>query len=119
LVRSGRGSALVAWREVLESAAEAGVELDRGQTPRAVVLRLSRARGISDAGRAALERLCAAVELSEFGPPGTTGAAPSLADDAELVVLCLLAGLDADRRARAHLLAPSLVSGTRDWLRRR
>lgn len=118
LVRSGRGSALVAWREVLDSAADAGVDVDRGLTPRSVVLRLSRARGMTDAGRAALDRLCAAVERHEFGPPGSSGAATSLAADAELVIACLLAGLDADRRARAHLLAPSLVSGARDWLRR-
>lgn len=110
-VRSGRGSPALAWREVLDTALDAGVDVARGATPRAVVARLSRARGMTEDARAALERLCAALELAEFGPPGRAVLAgdPALADDVELVVARLLSGLEGGDLARARLFAPSVV----------
>lgn len=117
--RAGRRPAATAWREVLDTAKDVGVELSPGLTPRAVALRLSRVRGMNDAARAALDRIREALELSEFGPPGVAFSAMSLADDAERVIARLLAGVEADRRARARLLAPSLVAGARDWWHRR
>lgn len=123
-VRAGRGSAATAWRELLDSAMDAGLNLSASLTPRGVVERLSRARGVDDAARAALERLCTELERSEFGPPGAAvsgsvgvPAGASLADDVELVIGRLFAGAEGSGRARARLLAPSLVATTRSRLR--
>ncbi|MBX3094356.1 MAG: transglutaminase domain-containing protein [Cryobacterium sp.] len=108
--RAGRRPAATAWREVLDTAKDAGVELSPALTPRAVVERLSRVRGMNDTAREALDRIREALELSEFGPPRDASPSGSLADDLESVIARLLAGLESGNRARAHLLAPSLVS---------
>lgn len=120
-VRAGRGSPALAWREVLDTALDAGVDVAAGSTPRAVVARLSRARGMTEDARAALERLCAALEVAEFGPPGGAplGDGSALADDLELVVASLLGGLDSGDRVRARLLSPALVADARNRFLRR
>ncbi|WP_344757666.1 transglutaminase family protein [Leifsonella bigeumensis] len=122
-LRAGRGTAASAWHEVMESAEDIGVTVSRTLTPREAVARLHRVRGMSDAGREALDRIGRAIEREGYGRPtrdGTAGYGESrvidvrsgLADDLAIVLRCLKAGADGNDRLRATMLPPSLVSRT-------
>lgn len=122
-LRSGRGTAASAWHEVMESAEDVGILVSRALTPREAVARLNRVRGMSDAGREALERIGRAVEREGYGRPTPVGVAepgePSvsqvqsgLAADLTVVLGCLRAGADGNGRLRAAMMPPSLVSRT-------
>lgn len=113
ILRNGKGSARLAWREVVETAADVGAGVSATLTPRATVQRLSRAPGMTESARAALDRLGVALERELYGPATGTPTGPfavELATDAERVIACLRAGQQRGDRARSFLLPPSLVS---------
>ncbi|MHB1235284.1 MAG: transglutaminase TgpA family protein, partial [Microbacteriaceae bacterium] len=112
-LRKGTGTAMLAWREVLETAEDAGARPSSTLTPRAAVERLSRIQGVTEPAKAALARIGAVLERELYGPPrGIDPAAlAGLAGDVERVVCCLRPQRGAGRRARSFLLPSSLLSG--------
>jgi transglutaminase-like putative cysteine protease len=111
---SGTGTAESAWRELLETAEDVGIGLGPTLTPRGVVARLQRVKGMSGGSAEALERIRAAVEMEGYGRPAADKAlgalhGPELAKDLSTVVACLRTSVDEGTRIRAALLPPSLV----------
>lgn len=109
-LRSGRGSAMLAWRELLATATDVGLVLRRTETPRETVERLRRARGMTGSGRDAVNRIGAAVERERFGRPSELADSGSLADDVAIVTACLRSGIAGSERLRATLWPNSLVN---------
>lgn len=111
-LRSGRGTAASAWRELLESSEDVGVRVSPTLTPREAVARLQRVRGMNPAGQVALERIGEAVEREGYGRPATAkvGVGLAIAKDLTTVLTCFRAGIDNSANLRATLLPPSLVS---------
>jgi len=115
-LRSGSGSAASAWHEILESAEDIGIIVGETLTPRGVVARLERVRGMSGAGSDALARIRDAVEREEYGRPHAAAEAvprPALATDLTEVLSRLSTSVDSGTRMRAALLPPSLVQRAR------
>jgi transglutaminase-like putative cysteine protease len=137
-LKRGTGTAASAWRELLEFAEDVGIVIGPNLTPREVVARLRRVRGMSGEGAESLERIRAAVELEGYGRPAvdSAGAAPSikvlrntaptntapsntapsntsLAGDLATVLARLSASVDRGVRMRAALAPPSLVRRAR------
>jgi transglutaminase-like putative cysteine protease len=113
-LRSGRGTAASAWRELLESSEDVGVTVSPTLTPREAVARLQRVRGMNSAGQLALVSLGEAVEREGYGRPRTAegGSGVAIAQDLTTVLACFRAGVDSSVNLRATLLPPSLVSRT-------
>ncbi len=113
-LKSGRGAARAAWQELLETAEDLGMVLGSTLTPREVVARLKRVRGMSGECGEALERIRASVEREGYGRP-QTGTSPddTLARDLATVRARLHASVDSGVRMRAALLPPSLVRRVR------
>jgi hypothetical protein len=87
-------------------------------TPRGVIERLERVKGMSGAGSDALARIRDAVEREGYGRPPAGGAEPftpkpELADDLSQVLSRLSASVDSSTRTRATLLPASLVRRAR------
>ncbi|WP_168626582.1 DUF3488 and transglutaminase-like domain-containing protein [Cryobacterium sp. BB307] len=109
-LRSGRGSAMLAWRELRATATDVGLALRRTETPRETVERLRRARGMTQSGRDAVSRIGAAVERERFGRPSELADSGSLADDVAVATACLRSGIAGPERLRATLWPNSLVN---------
>lgn len=113
---SGRGSATAAWREIIESSEDIGIVVGPTMTPREVVARLQRVRGMPGPASEALERVVEVVEREGYGPPALQGeslsssARVAIARDISMVLARLSASVDGNVRAKATLLPPSLVS---------
>ncbi len=117
-LRSGAGTVASAWREIIESAEDVRIMIGSTLTPRGVVARLERVRGMSGAGHDALVRIRDAVEREGYGRPTALGAAnvipkPELATDLTEVLSRISASVDSSTRMRAVLLPPSLVRRAR------
>jgi len=108
----GGATALTAWREVLETAMDLGVDVPDTATPRDTAELL--ARLIGDAPRASIDRVRVAVERESYGG-AVRGAGDgvlktrsgSLAADVRQIVTDLRATTDLRQRLRATLLPPS------------
>jgi transglutaminase-like putative cysteine protease len=130
LLRGGRSTAIEAWREVLQTAADLGIQIPNTATPRdaAVLLRESVRVGVTDEARAvasvggrippeedcsrdagisAIDRLRSAVEWESYAPAGSV-ARPDLAADTARIIADLRASSSRPRRIRAQLLPPSI-----------
>ena len=111
LLRDGRGSAAIAWREVLETAEDFALAVSPTSSPRRAVATLSGSADLSEAGNAALQRVGFAVELQGYGRPDTprVPSGRSLAEDVNTVVGGLRVGSGGSGRWRGLLFPPSLV----------
>ena len=105
------------WREILDTAEDAGIAVGPTLTPREALARLQRARGMSDAAREALARVGGALELEGYGPPQGDGATAQVRNaiivDARVIISCLVASAPSDARLKAFLLPASLVTRTK------
>ena len=111
-VLNGRGSVAAAWREVRESAEDFGILLQATSTPRSAIERLRMSSGVTESGRAALERIGPVIEAAGYARPEPvviTGR-PGLARDVDTVIRSLRAGADRADRIRARLFPSSLLS---------
>ncbi|MEO7348836.1 MAG: DUF3488 and transglutaminase-like domain-containing protein [Terrimesophilobacter sp.] len=121
-VSLGHGTVVSLWREIVDTAQDAGISIGPTLTPREARARLHRARGMSDAGRAALDRVGEALEREGYGPPRVDGANAqalnAIVADARVVISCLLASTPNDARLKAFLLPASLVASTQQAVRR-
>jgi len=123
-LRTGRGTATDAWREVQDAALDLGMPGPSSDTPRAFAGRLAAAPGLGDPERAAVARVRAAFERDRFGRPGAGAPASlppadgaALAADASLVTAALAADAPLRVRVGAALLPVSLLP-SRAGLRR-
>lgn len=121
-VARGEATALMAWREVLDTASDLGIDLPDTATPRDAAHLL--AEGVGNAERDPIDRLRAAVERESYG--SAVGSArrgllitssTSLAADARQIIVDLRAAADRPRRLRSTLLPSSAWSGIRLSLR--
>lgn len=121
-VTSGQGSMVSLWREIVDTAEDAGITVGLTLTPRAVLVRLQRARGMTDAAREALARVGDALEREGYGPPQLEGATAqersALVADTKAIISCLVASTPTDAQLKSFLLPASLVARTRQAVRR-
>ncbi|WP_159084973.1 transglutaminaseTgpA domain-containing protein [Planctomonas deserti] len=115
-MRTGRGTAADAWREVHDTALDLRLPGPAADTPRAFATRLGGIEGLGEPERDALARIRSAYERESFGRPGSAGGAPlppdagaALAGDASLVVAALTAAAPVRVRLAAALLPVSLL----------
>ena len=117
-VARGEATALMAWREVLDTAADLGREVPDTATPRDAAHLIVEALG--GAERGSIDRLRAAVERESYG--SAVGSArrgllitssTSLAADARQIIVDLRAAADRSRRMRSTLFPSSAWSGMR------
>jgi transglutaminase-like putative cysteine protease len=115
-LRTGRGTATDAWREVQDQALDLRMPAPAADTPRAFASRLSAIDGLGEPERGALARVRAAFERESFGRPGSSAGFPlpaetgaALAGDAHLVVTALAAVAPLRVRLTAALLPASLL----------
>ncbi|CAM5411152.1 transglutaminase [Streptomyces avidinii] len=105
--RLGSGDVLSAWRELGDSAWDAGIAPDEALSPRGAADRVV-ALGRLDAGAAdAVHRVSAAVERALYAPPGGEPSYGDLAPDVLAVRAGLLAGVSRGTRLRALFLPRS------------
>ena len=117
-VARGEATALMAWREVLDTAADLGVDVPDTATPRNAAHLIAGA--IGGAERGSIDRLRAAVESESYGSAvGSarrglliTSTAP-LAADARQIIIDLRAAADRSRLLRSILFPSSSWSGIR------
>ena len=114
-VARGEATALMAWREVLDTAADLGIDLPDTATPRDAAHLLAGA--IGTAQRGSIDRLRAAVERESYG--SAVGSArrgllitssTSLAADARQIIVVLRAAADRPRRLRSTVFPSSAWS---------
>jgi hypothetical protein len=118
-LRTGRGTAADAWREVRDEALDLRLPGPSADTPRAFASRLAAIDGLGEPERGALARIRAAFERESFGRPGGNGAdggavlrpeaGAALAGDASVVVNALAAVAPRRVRLTAALLPASLL----------
>lgn len=111
----GGASALTAWQELLDSAADLGIIVPDTATPREAVEQL--ADCIGGAQRDALDRMRGAVERESYSyaSAGAPGGGPlirsaSLAADLRTITADLRAAADRRRRLRAALIPASTIA---------
>ncbi|MES2093072.1 MAG: DUF3488 and transglutaminase-like domain-containing protein [Actinomycetota bacterium] len=120
-LNGGTGSALTAWREVIDTATDLDIDVPDTTTPRGTADLL--ARFIGDAERSPIDRVRAAVERENYAVTvvsARAGTAPypvSLAADARRVIADLRAAAGRRGRLRATLLPLSAVARLRRGLR--
>jgi hypothetical protein len=108
---AGSVSAITAWQEVFDTAADLGIELPNTATPREAADLI--ARSIGDAERTPIDRVRAAVERQSYGQTAGAGggviltSSVSLAADVRRVGGDLRAAVDRRRRLRATLVPAS------------
>ena len=121
-VARGEATALMAWREVLDTAADLGIEVPDTATPRDAAHLIVGA--IGGAERGSIDRLRAAVERESYG--SAVGSARrgllitssvSLAADTRQIIVDLRAAADRPYRLRSTLFPSSVWSGMRSRLR--
>ncbi|MFD3543840.1 transglutaminaseTgpA domain-containing protein [Streptomyces sp. NPDC058662] len=98
-----------AWRELGDTAWDAGVPPDEALSPRRAAGRVVVLGRLEPDAAAAVHRVASAVERDLYAPPGAGSAYPELADDVLLARAGLLAGLGRVARLRALLLPRSAV----------
>ena len=121
-VARGEATALMAWREVLDTAADLGIDLPNTATPREAAHLLAEAVG--GAERGSIDRLRGAVERESYGSAVGSPrrgllitSSTSLAADARQIIVDLRAAADRPRRLRSTLFPSSAWSGMRRGLR--
>jgi transglutaminase-like putative cysteine protease len=118
---AGSSSARTAWQEVLDTAADLGIDIADTATPREVADLL--AQSIGDADRGPLDRVRSAVERESYGQnPGAGGrvvltSSLPLAADVRRTISDLRAAVDGRRRLRAILVPASLWARMRRAVR--
>jgi transglutaminase-like putative cysteine protease len=123
-LRTGRGTATDAWREVQDEVLDLRLPSPSADTPRAFASRLAAIEALGEPERAALARVRAAFERESFGRPASAGRAAippetgaALAEDASLVVAALTAVAPVRVRLTAALLPASLLPSRPDLSR--
>ncbi|MGZ9930473.1 transglutaminase family protein [Streptomyces sp. NC-S4] len=105
--RLATGEVLTAWRELGDTAWDAGVAPDGALSPRRAASRIVDLGRLEPEPAAAVHRVAGAVERALYAPPGAEVSYPELADDVLLARTGLLASADRLPRLRALLLPRS------------
>ncbi|MFG2993026.1 transglutaminaseTgpA domain-containing protein [Streptomyces sp. NPDC048257] len=105
--RLATGEVLTAWRELGDTAWDAGVVPDEALSPRRTASRIVDLGRLEPEPAAAVHRVAGAVERALYAPSGTEVPYPELADDVLLARTGLLAAADRLPRLRALLLPRS------------
>ena len=114
LLATNRVGAVLAWRELADTAVDAGLGVYETLTTRELAATIRQRPGIGDtpAVRDALERMLVATEQAHYAPK--SGAAPArgagLLADLDVVLEALRAGSGTARRVRALVFPASLTS---------
>ncbi|MFD7788445.1 hypothetical protein ACFV4Q_35960 [Streptomyces nojiriensis] len=101
------GEVLTAWRELGDTAWDAGVVPDGALSPRRAASRIVDLGRLEPEPAAAVHRVAGAVERALYAPPGAEVSYPELAQDVLLARTGLLASADRLPRLRALLLPRS------------
>jgi transglutaminase-like putative cysteine protease len=107
LARLGRDGPAGAWREILDTAVDLGLETGRGRSPRGIETVVAEQAGPSAEVRAALARLRVAYERQAYSRAGTAATAA----DVTVVIQALLERATPSRRIAAAV-APRSLAGT-------
>ncbi|MER6447697.1 transglutaminaseTgpA domain-containing protein [Streptomyces venezuelae] len=105
--RLATGEVLTAWRELGDTAWDAGVVPDEALSPRRAASRIVDLGRLEPEPAAAVHRVAGAVERALYAPPGAEVSYPELAQDVLLARTGLLASADRLPRLRALLLPRS------------
>ncbi|WP_327735047.1 transglutaminaseTgpA domain-containing protein [Streptomyces nojiriensis] len=105
--RLATGEVLTAWRELGDTAWDAGVVPDGALSPRRAASRIVDLGRLEPEPAAAVHRVAGAVERALYAPPGAEVSYPELAQDVLLARTGLLASADRLPRLRALLLPRS------------
>ncbi|MFG2977890.1 transglutaminaseTgpA domain-containing protein [Streptomyces sp. NPDC048331] len=105
--RLATGEVLTAWRELGDTAWDAGVLPDEALSPRRAADRIVDLGRLDQESAAAVHRVAGAVERALYAPPGAEVSYPELADDVLLARAGLLASADRLPRLRSLLLPRS------------
>ncbi|WP_406075952.1 transglutaminaseTgpA domain-containing protein [Streptomyces virginiae] len=105
--RLATGEVLTAWRELGDTAWDAGVLPDEALSPRRAASRIVELGRLDEEPAAAVHRIAGAVERALYAPPGAEVSYPELADDVLLARTGLLASADRLPRLRTLLLPRS------------
>ncbi|MCI4657275.1 transglutaminase TgpA family protein [Cryobacterium zhongshanensis] len=111
LARGTAGGA-EAWRELVDTAVDFGVDVRATETPRELAARIGALPGLTGTGGvvagAALGRLLAAAERHRYGRPAAGAPQPELLGDLDTVSMRISMGATTAARWRARLLPASL-----------
>ncbi|WP_067967367.1 transglutaminase family protein [Nocardiopsis trehalosi] len=99
-----------AWAEVRDDAVDLGVAWNPAESPRSAARRIAAERGLTGAGRAALDRVALAEESARYAPEPEVPA--GLAADTRTARAALRASAGRPARLRALLLPRSLLRRT-------
>ncbi|MGW6573971.1 transglutaminase family protein [Streptomyces sp. NPDC054945] len=105
--RLATGEVLTAWRELGDTAWDAGVLPDEALSPRRAASRIVDLGRLDAESAAAVHRIAGAVERALYAPPGVEVSYPELAEDVLLARTGLLESADRLPRLRALLLPRS------------
>ncbi len=120
LIRSGSSGAVLAWKEVQESAEDLGLDLGENLTVREAADHLKHRRGIGKDAGGAIDRIRNQVELAGYGPQDSTSkaASPELISDLRVLLKALRRSSEPTARFQAMLLPKSLLSRIVNQIRR-
>jgi hypothetical protein len=110
------GLALTAWRELTDDLADLGLPCAPGETPRAVVGRVTQQAALDPAAAEALTRIAAAEERARYARLPVPGA--GLAAEVRTARRAVAASVTRRQRLRAKLLPASTTAAARRLLER-